>query len=149
MRLAAERFQRRRPAAVAPWVAGRFLLAAAAARAAVYGGIEIGAKGVKATVLDVTGGADAYDVKVLMAGIEEHHAVGGPRRDGPLRPRRPQGHRRGRRRFADQMRKEHNVPDDRLYVVGSSGLFSAIEGKRRPSRRTRRRSPTRCRTPAA
>ncbi len=32
-------------------------------------------------------------------------------------------------KFADRMRKEHKVPDSRLYVVGSSGLFSALTGK--------------------
>ena len=34
-------------------------------------------------------------------------------------------------KFAEQMRKEHKVPDSRIYVVGSSGLFSALESKKR------------------
>ncbi len=33
-------------------------------------------------------------------------------------------------KFAEQMRTEHKIPDNRIYVVGSSGLFSALGAKK-------------------
>jgi exopolyphosphatase/pppGpp-phosphohydrolase len=110
------------------WLLAAFVFAAPA-RAAVHGGIEVGAKGVKATVLDVRGDADAYDVKVLMADTENTTLTAGLAQSERFAPEALKATVAAVAKFADAMRKDHKVPDENLYVVGSSGLFSAIEGK--------------------
>src|SRR6266705_1372620 len=59
------------------WLAATTLLISSTARADPYGGIEIGAKGVKATALDVTGGAEGFDTKSLMAKTQNTTLVSG------------------------------------------------------------------------
>jgi exopolyphosphatase/pppGpp-phosphohydrolase len=104
-------------------------LAVNPARAEIHGGIEIGAKGVKATVLDVTGGADGYGVKVLLSKTENTTLVAGLASSGRFEATALQDTAKAVARFAAQMEKEYNVPAERLYVVGSSGLFSALVDK--------------------
>ena len=104
-------------------------LLAGRARADVHGGIEVGAKGVKATVVDVTGGADGYDVKVLMSGTQNTTLVAGLASSGRFEAGALQDTAAAVAKFAARMGKEQNVPAERLYVVGSSGLFSALAGK--------------------
>jgi exopolyphosphatase/pppGpp-phosphohydrolase len=104
-------------------------LAANPARAEVHGGIEIGARGVKATVLDVTGGADGYAVKVLLSGTKNTQIVTGLASSGRFDARALQDTVAAVAKFAAQMDKEYHVPAERLHVVGSSGLFSAILDK--------------------
>ncbi len=99
------------------------------AHAEVHGGIEIGAKGVKATVLDVTGGADGYAVKVLLAGTKNTTLVAGLAAGGRFDADALKDTAGAVAGFAARMRKEQHVPPERLYVVGSSGLFSALAGK--------------------
>jgi exopolyphosphatase/pppGpp-phosphohydrolase len=105
------------------------LLLAVPARAAVHGGIEIGAKGVKATAIDVTGDADAYDVKVLLADTANTTLAAGLGESGRFAPDAVKATAAAVAKFAATLQNEHKVPAERLYVVGSSGLFSAIEGK--------------------
>jgi exopolyphosphatase/pppGpp-phosphohydrolase len=106
------------------------LLIAVPAQAAVHGGIEIGAKGVKATAMDVTGDADAYEVKVLMATTENTTLSAGLGESGRFAPDALKATAAAVAKFASTMQKEHKVPVEHLYVVASSGLFSAIEGKK-------------------
>jgi exopolyphosphatase/pppGpp-phosphohydrolase len=102
---------------------------APAARADVHGGIEIGAKGVKATAINVIGNAGAYDVKVLMAATENTTLAAGLGESGRFAPDAVKVTAGAVAKFAAALQTEHKVPAENLYVVGSSGLFSAIEGK--------------------
>ena len=55
-------------------------------RAEVHGGIEIGAKGVKATVIDVADGADGYEVKILLSGTKNTTLTAGLAAANGLKP---------------------------------------------------------------
>jgi exopolyphosphatase/pppGpp-phosphohydrolase len=114
-----------RPSVRLAWLLTAFLIAAPV-RAAVHGGIEIGAKGVKATAIDVTGDADGYDARVLMADTENTTLTAGLGESGRFAPDALKATAAAVAKFAATMKKEHKVPDENLYVVGSSGLFSAI-----------------------
>src|SRR5262249_46841679 len=59
------------------WLLSALLLAPTPARAELHGGIEIGAKGVKATVIDARPGPDGLAVKVLLAGTHNSTLVAG------------------------------------------------------------------------
>jgi exopolyphosphatase/pppGpp-phosphohydrolase len=100
------------------------------ARADVHGGIEVGAKGVKATVIDVTGGEDGFGVKVLMTGTRNTTLVAGLAASGRFDAGALKDTAAAVAAFAAQMQKEHKVPAERLHVVGSSGLFSALAGQK-------------------
>jgi exopolyphosphatase/pppGpp-phosphohydrolase len=116
----------RRPVAL---VVLAWLACAGQARAEVHGGIEIGAKGVKATVLDVTAGADGYKVKELLAGTKNTTLTAGLAASGRFNADAVRDTAGAVAAFAARMRQEYRVPPERLYVVGSSGLFSALAGK--------------------
>jgi exopolyphosphatase/pppGpp-phosphohydrolase len=107
-----------------------FLLLSVPARAAVHGGIEIGAKGVKTIALDVTGDADNFDIKVLMTGTENTTLTAGLAEAGRFSPEALQATAEAVAKFANTLQQEHKVPTERIYVVGSSGLFSAIADKK-------------------
>jgi exopolyphosphatase/pppGpp-phosphohydrolase len=100
------------------------------ARAEVHGGIEIGAKGVKATVLDVTDGTEGYDAKVLLSGTKNTALTAGLASAGRFEAGALKDTSAAVTKFAEQMRREYKVPDTRIYVVGSSGLFSALGSKK-------------------
>jgi exopolyphosphatase/pppGpp-phosphohydrolase len=106
------------------------LAASSSARAEVHGGIEIGAKGVKAAALDVTGGADGFDAKVLMNATQNTTLVAGLASSGHFDAEALKETAAAVAKFAGQMQKDHKVPPERIYVVGSSGLFSALAGKK-------------------
>jgi exopolyphosphatase/pppGpp-phosphohydrolase len=103
-----------------------FLAAVPAARADVHGGIEVGAKGVKAAVIDVTGGADGYEVKTLMTATQNTTLTAGLAASGRFEAGALKDTAAAVAKFAEQMRKDHKVPAEHLHVVGSSGLFSAL-----------------------
>jgi hypothetical protein len=98
------------------------------ARAEVHGGIEIGAKGVRAVVVEVGGGAGTAP-KVLASRTQNTTLVRGLAEAGRFNPEALKDTAAAVGRFADWMRKEQQIADGRLYVVGSSGLFSALGGK--------------------
>ena len=123
---AGERLRRTRLAASAPWVAAAFVFVAAAARADVYGGVEIGAKGVKAAVIDATGGADGFHVRTLMSATKNTTPAAGLASTGKFDAAALKDTAEAVAAFADQMRKDHMVPAERIYVVGSSGLLAAL-----------------------
>src|ERR1051326_6747089 len=110
-------------------LAAVLLLAVPSTRADVHGGIEIGGKGVKATVLDVTSAAEGYDARSLMAKTQNTAIVKGLAATGRFDAGAVAETASAVAQFADQMQKEYKVPAERLYVVGSSGLFSPIEDK--------------------
>ncbi len=121
-----ERLRRPRLAASTPWIAAAFVFVAAAARADVYGGIEIGAKGVKAAVIDATGGADGFHVRTLMSATKNTTLAAGLASSGKFDAAALKDTAAAVAAFADQMRKDHMVPAERIYVVGSSGLLAAL-----------------------
>jgi exopolyphosphatase/pppGpp-phosphohydrolase len=102
------------------------LLAAAPARAELHGGIELGAKGIKATVIDATPGSDGLHVKVLYGGTHNSTLVAGVAAKGKFEPAAMKDAGEAVARFATEMEKKYGVPPANIYVVGSSGLFSPI-----------------------
>jgi exopolyphosphatase/pppGpp-phosphohydrolase len=112
------------------WVVAALLISAPPASAAVYGGIEIGAKGVKATALDVSAAADGYEARVLLSDTQNTTLVKDLAASGRFNPVALKDTAAAVAKFAGQMQKEHKVPTERIYVVGSSGLFSAIADKK-------------------
>jgi exopolyphosphatase/pppGpp-phosphohydrolase len=97
------------------------------ARASIHGGIEIGGKGIKATAVDVTPGPDGSEVKILMEVTQSHTLPAGLAASGRFDPQTLKEVAAAVAKFADKMQKDHKVPKDSIYVVGSSGLFSAVE----------------------
>lgn len=104
--------------------------AGGAARASLHGGIEVGAKGVKATAVEFTGTTEGGDVRVLMGDTENTTLTAGLASSGRFDPDALRATAAAVAKFAGRMRKEYSVPPGNLYVVGSSGLFSAIAGDR-------------------
>ena len=105
-------------------------LAARQVRAEVYGGIEIGGKGIKATVVQVTPDADGYDVKIDMAKTANTALVSGLAESGRFADTAIKDTVREVEVFYKRMRDEHKVPADRIYVISSSGLFDDV-GRRK------------------
>lgn len=99
------------------------------APAAVHGGIEIGAKGVKAIVIDFTPTADGYDLNVLFSDTTNTALASGISATGKFDPKAVTATAEAVTKYATKMRDEFKIAPNRLYVVGSSGLFSAVEDK--------------------
>jgi exopolyphosphatase/pppGpp-phosphohydrolase len=99
-------------------------------RAEVHGGIELGAKGVKATAIDITGEGDEQEVKVLLSVSHNSTLSMGIAKTGVFDPKAVKDAAAAVTRFAERMKTEFKVPAERIHVVGSSGLFSAIEDKK-------------------
>ncbi len=98
-------------------------------RADLHGGIEIGAKGVKAAVVDVTGGTDGFNAKVLMSGTQNTTLTAGLATSGRFDADALKATAEAVAKFAGRMQNEFKVPSEAIHVVGSSGLFSALAGK--------------------
>jgi exopolyphosphatase/pppGpp-phosphohydrolase len=105
---------------------GAFLLAPAPARAELHGGVEIGAKGVKATVIDVTHNKATFDVKVLLAGTQNTTLSGAVSDSGKPDEKALKETVKAVQSYVEQMEKKHKVPRENLYVVGSSGVFASV-----------------------
>jgi hypothetical protein len=96
------------------------------ARAEVHGGIEIGAKGIRAIAVDVA--AEGADSRILLLENQNTTLVA----DLATKMRFSQealdktvdivG------RLAQKIRDDFKLPEKRLYIVGSSGLFTPLEG---------------------
>ncbi len=94
----------------------------------VYGGIELGGKGVKAVVIEVTPTADGPAVKMLFS-ESTNVGLAAAVADGKLDPKAAEAAGKAVSGFAATMKEKHLVPADKLFVVGSSGLFAANAGK--------------------
>src|SRR5205814_6371316 len=103
---------------------------AAFARAETYGGIEIGGKGVKATVLEVRRQPGGLDVKTLFSDTENTGVTAGLAKTGRFDPAALKATAEAVAQFAQRMRKDYKLPAEQIHVVGSSGLFSAVEGNK-------------------
>jgi exopolyphosphatase/pppGpp-phosphohydrolase len=104
------------------------LLGGTPAAAALYGGIEIGAKGVKAIALDVTSSAAGPEIKVLMTGTQNTTLTAGLAASKKFSARALEDTAAAVTKLLNKMQKEHHIPRANIFVVGSSGLFSAISG---------------------
>jgi exopolyphosphatase/pppGpp-phosphohydrolase len=104
-------------------------LPAVPARADLYGGIEIGGRGVKATVVSVNSDTSGYAVKVVMAKTVNTTLVGRLGETGRFDPEALKETVAAVQQIQQQMLKEYQVPPGHLFVVASSGLFSPLEGK--------------------
>jgi exopolyphosphatase/pppGpp-phosphohydrolase len=102
------------------------LLSAAPARAALLGGIEIGAKGVKATVIDATPGPHGLNVKVLLSGTYNTALSAGIAATGKFEAEALKATAAAIKKYVAEMEAKHKVPADSIYIVGSSGIFSPI-----------------------
>jgi exopolyphosphatase/pppGpp-phosphohydrolase len=98
------------------------------ARAEIYGGIEVGAKGVKATVIEVLDPAN-IDLKVLLTATVNTTLSAGLLQSERFDPSAVHETAVAVREFSERIRREYRVSAKGIFLVGSSGLFSAIEAK--------------------
>jgi exopolyphosphatase/pppGpp-phosphohydrolase len=101
---------------------------APAAAAQLHGGIEIGSKGVKATVVEVIAG-DEIDLQTKLSETTNTALVLSLSKDGHFAPGPLAETVRAVKDYYDRFRKEYDVPPARIHIVGSSGLFVPIETK--------------------
>jgi hypothetical protein len=101
----------------------------ASVRAEVYGGVEIGAKGVKATVLDVTGQGEDEEAVVKFADTSNTGLASDAAKDGRFGDAGLADTVKAVAAYCGRFHKEFGVAAERTYVVGSSGLFAAISDK--------------------
>lgn len=86
----------------------------------LYGGIEIGSKGVKATAIRVAEDEEGYKVKLLYAEVVNTTLM--QLKDNKFAPDVIGDTVQAAQKLLARMKDEHRVPADRLYIVGSSGL---------------------------
>src|SRR5665213_264137 len=106
------------------WFLTILLFVPTPARAALYGGIEIGAKGIKSTVLEVTSGPEGLRVKVLLAGTKNTTLVEGIATSGKFDAAALKETAIAIRATAVGMETKHKVPKENIYIVASSGIFT-------------------------
>src|ERR1700730_4926866 len=87
-------------------------------RAEVHGGIEIGAKGIRAIAVDVAAGAT--EPKVLMLENQNTTLVADLAEKKQFSPTALGDTADIVARFAQKIRDDFKVPEQRLYIVGSS-----------------------------
>jgi hypothetical protein len=113
--------------------AGLLALAAltfpAAARAELYGGVEVGARGVKAVVVDLARGGDGYAQTVKMTDTVNTALTADLAKNGRFNADALRDTVKAVEGLHGRIRSEFKVPPERIWVAGSSGLFSAIRDK--------------------
>jgi exopolyphosphatase/pppGpp-phosphohydrolase len=114
------------------WLAVSALLAPSGVRAEIHGGIEIGSKGVKATVLEVNGEGEKTVFKVKLADSTNTALVAGIAKEGRFAPAALMETVQAVKKYQDRFRGEFRVDPEHIYVVGSSGLFASLSGKAEP-----------------
>jgi hypothetical protein len=95
-------------------------------RAQVHGGIEIGAKGIRAIAVDCA--AKDGEPKILSIDNKNTTLVADLAAKKQYSPETLKATAEIVGGFAKKIRTEFKVPDGRLYLVGSSGLFAPLEG---------------------
>jgi hypothetical protein len=104
-------------------------LPAATVQAEVHGGIEIGAKGIKATVVHVSPNSDGFELAVKLADTTNTTLVAGLARTGEFDPKAVEETAAAVGRYFNKMKADFQVSPERIYIVGSSGLFSPLQDK--------------------
>jgi len=108
------------------WPAVAFLLVAPLLYAGERrGGIEIGAKGVKATVVEISDAAGSPAAKTIMTEVSNTTVVAGVAPGGLYSAEAIRDTAVEAGKFAQKIRDEFQVPPQNLRVVGSSGLPQA------------------------
>lgn len=111
------------------WLTVGALLAPSSVRAEVHGGIEIGSKGVKATVVELGGEGEDAVFKVQLSNATNTTLVAGIAKEGRFNPAALMTTVQAVKKYADRFRGEFRVAPEHIYVVGSSGLFAPLAGK--------------------
>jgi hypothetical protein len=100
-----------------------------AARAEVRAGIEIGGRGVKVIVLDVTSSDAGNEVTVKMVTTKDTNLVAGLAKTGVFDPGAVKDTTTAIKSFLDTIGREHKLRPDQVPVVGSSGLLAPVAYK--------------------
>jgi exopolyphosphatase/pppGpp-phosphohydrolase len=100
-----------------------------AIRAAVHGGIEIGAKGVKALVVEATGNGEDVRVKIKLSDTTNTALVAGIAGTGRFTQKALDDTVGAVKKYYNRFRGEFQITPQHIYVVGSSGLFAPIAAK--------------------
>jgi len=87
---------------------------------ALYGGIEVGSKGVKATAIRATEGEDGYNVKLVYAEVVNTTIM--QLKDNKFAPDVIRDTASAIGKLLTRMKVEYQIPEARIGVVGSSGL---------------------------
>ena len=86
----------------------------------LYGGIEIGSKGVKATVIRVTEGEEGNIIKLIYAEVVNTTLM--QLKDNKFAPDVIRDTVQAVQRLHGRMLAEYKVPEERINIIGSSGL---------------------------
>jgi hypothetical protein len=86
----------------------------------IYGGIEIGSKGIKATVIRVYGEGEGYGVKLAYAEVINTTLM--QLKDNNFSPEAIADTTQAVHKLLTRMRQEYLVPDSNINIIGSSGL---------------------------
>ncbi len=86
----------------------------------LYGGIEIGSKGIKATAIRVSDNENGYSVKLIYA--EVINTAAPQLKDNKFSPEIIQETALAVQKLLTRMRQEYKVPLERIGVIGRSGL---------------------------
>ncbi|MGH7223532.1 MAG: hypothetical protein ACRELF_09915, partial [Gemmataceae bacterium] len=111
------------------WLALCAFLAPNGVRADVHGGIEIGSKGVKATVVEVRGEGEDAVFKIRMSNATNTALVAGIAKEGRFNAAAVTATVQAIKKYHLRFREEFHVAAEHIYVVGSSGLFAPLRGK--------------------
>jgi hypothetical protein len=104
--------------------------APAAQEAERYGGIEIGSNGIKVTVIDKFKDPElGFDFNVLFEQEANTQIVTGMANTGRFDVEALKDSVAAVKRFYELLRNEHKVPAERIFLVGSSGLFGVLKDK--------------------
>jgi hypothetical protein len=95
------------------------------AETALFGGIEIGSKGVKAVALPIdASGAPDLNPRLPLKAVD-NVSLGDRGADGKFRPKAIEDVRTAVAGFYKTLSRELKIPPERIYVVASSSLFAA------------------------
>ncbi len=86
----------------------------------LYGGIEVGSKGVKATAIRATESEDGYNVKLVYAEVVNTTIM--QLKDGKFAPDVIRDTATAIGKLLTRMKTEYDIPEDRIGIIGSSGL---------------------------
>lgn len=86
----------------------------------LYGGIEVGSKGIKATAIRVTDGEEGYNVKLIYAEVVNTTIM--QLKDNKFAPEVIRDTVQAVGKLLARMKDEYSVPADRISIIGSSGI---------------------------